>query len=190
MGSPPQLVAGCAAGLAIGLAFVAAARAQDEPAIAAPPSAYGAPGVIHGVVDVAVPADRVWKALIDCSYAPELMGGLKSRQVMHEHATAPSDGREQVGRGGAQPAIHTVIHADYDRPSRVYFHSISGNLKLLEGEWRFEPLDGGARTRVYYDSRATAPFTAPGPILRSASRRDMPKTLANLRDACEALSHP
>ncbi len=168
------------------------AAAQDEtaPAVEVTPDAQGASGVIHGVVDIAAPQAMVWKVLLNCPGAPRLMVNLKSCRVLRRDEAGRWDEREQISRGTILPGVRTVIHADYDAPSRVSFHSIAGDLRLLEGEWRLEPLDGGARTRVYYDSRATAPYGAPGPIVRSALRSDMPKTLANLRTASETAVRP
>lgn len=174
-----------AAGLALNSAAATTAQDEPAPAVEVTPDAQGASGVIHGVVDIAAPQATVWKVLLNCPGAPRLMVNLKSCRVLRRDEAGRWDEREQISRGTILPGVRTVIHADYDAPSRVSFHSIAGDLKLLEGEWRLEPLDGGARTRLYYDSRITAPYGAPGPIVRSVLRSDMPRTLANLREASE-----
>ena len=174
--------------VAAGWLLASACPAQDEPgpSVEVTPDARGATGVIHGVVDIHAPQATVWKALLNCSGAPSFIVNLKSCRVVRHDEAGRWDEREQISRGTILPGVRTVIHADYEAPSRIHFHSIAGDLRLLEGEWRLEPLDGGARTRVYYDSRLTAPYGAPGPIVRSALRSDIPKTLASLREVSEA----
>lgn len=178
---------GAAVALGLGLAATTV-QARVQPAVEVTTDAHGASGVIHGLVDIDATPPVVWKVLLDCAGAPKLMVNLKSCRILRQDRAGRWDEREQISRGGVLPGIRTVVHADYDAPSSVTFHSIAGDLKLLEGQWRLQPLDGGARTRVYYDSRVTAPFAAPGPLVRAVLRRDMPRTLANLRQACEA--HP
>ena len=68
-----------------------------------------------------------------------------------------------------------------DPPRRIRFYREGGQLQVLHGEWRLIPLDGGARTRVLYESRASTPFAIPAPIARMALRRDIPDALAALR---------
>ena len=184
------------------LSSVAALALIAAPALAAPgePGAvvdvtsdgHGASGTVHGVVEIAAPRATVWRILVDCAGAHLLMVNLKSCRVTRENLAAHWDEREQISRGSLLPGIRTVVHSDYDAPRQVSFYRVSGDLKLLEGEWRLESLDGGTRTRVTYDSRITPSFIAPGPIVRAVLRHDMPLTLNNLRDACEAaaVAHP
>jgi uncharacterized membrane protein len=176
-------------------ALVAAALfAQSTAAIAAPSQPWvevvadsrGAAGVVRAGVDIAAPPVAVWRVMIDCAQVPRLMANVKSCRVLQHDPAGRWDVREQISKGSILPGVRTVLRSDYDAPRLVRFHRIDGDFKVLEGEWRLEPLDGGARTRVTYESRMTAPFAAPGIIVRAVLRHDMPLTLANLRDASVA----
>jgi uncharacterized membrane protein len=177
----------CAPALLIVAASLCCAAGANEPAPAVEVTAdpHGASGVVRGAVDIDASPAAVWRVLVDCAGAPQLMVNLKSCRVLRRDPAGRWDEREQISRGGLLPGVRTVVHADYEPTGRIRFHSIAGDLKLLEGEWRLQPLSGGARTRVLYESRVTASFIAPGPLVRTVLRRDMPKTLANLRAACE-----
>jgi hypothetical protein len=61
---------------------------------------------------------------------------------------------------------------------------VAGDLKVYEGEWRIEPR--GGETRVFYESRVSAPFRVPGPIARIALRYEVPQALMALRRECLA----
>jgi len=165
---------------------VGAASIEAAPLVDVTSDPNGASGVVHGSVDINAKPAAVWRVLIDCAGAPKLMVNMKSCRVTRQDAAGRWDERETISKGSILPPVRIVLHADYEPDSRVRFHRIDGDIKVLDGEWRLEPLDGGARTRVTYDSRVTAGFGAPGPIVRAVLRRDMPRTLSNLRDACEA----
>jgi ribosome-associated toxin RatA of RatAB toxin-antitoxin module len=143
-------------------------------------------GAVQAHVDINASPEVVWKVLVDCERVPQLMVGVKYCRVLQHDPAGRWDLREQVTHASLLPGVRTVIRSDYDEPSTVRFHRTDGDFKVLEGEWRLEALDGGARTRVSYQSRMSTPFSAPGPIVRAVLRSAMPRTLDNLRDACEA----
>ena len=60
------------------------------------------------------------------------------------------------------------------------------DLKVEEGEWRFEPLNGGRGTRVIYVNRIAANIMAPAMLVREGLRNDTPKVLMNLKRECMA----
>jgi uncharacterized membrane protein len=167
------------------LAASPAIAAEAAPIVSVAPDPLGSAGVIHGQVDVDAPRAVVWAVMIDCARAPSLLVHVKSCQVLSRDPGGRWDVREQVTRASILPAVRVVMRSDYDAPHRVAFHRTDGDFKVLEGEWRLEPLDGGARTRVFYTSRMSAPFAAPGFLIRAALRTDMPTTLENLKKASE-----
>jgi carbon monoxide dehydrogenase subunit G len=173
-------------GLALVAAVAIAAPAAPPPVVSVEADSKGASGDIRAQVDIAAPPATVWKVLVDCGQVAHLMVGAKSCKVLQHDPAGHWDVREQVSQGALLPAIRTVLRSDYDAPRTVHFHRIDGDLKVLEGDWKLEPLDSGLRTRVSYDSRVTAPFGLPAFIARSVLRKDFPKTMNNLRNACEA----
>ena len=141
----------------------------------------GASGLIRGSVEIDAPPEAVWKVVVDCDLAPRMVHRLKSCRVLQRDPAGRWDVREHVSRAGLLPPVRSVFRSDYDPPRRIRFYREGGEMKVLEGEWRLIPLDDGARTRVFYESRASPPFAVPAPIARMALRRDIPDALAALR---------
>ena len=169
-----------------GLTASAAMAGGAAPSVQVTADSGGAAGLIRGSVDIDAPPSVVWKVMVDPSSTARLMANTKSCRVVERDPAGRWDVREQVSKGGLLPSVRTVIRSDYQPYSRVRFHRVDGDIKVLEGEWRLTPLDGGARTHVDYESRVASPFPAPGPLVRAVLRKDMPRTLANLRDASQA----
>jgi hypothetical protein len=168
------------------LAADPALAAAPAPIVSVTPDAHGAAGVIHGQVDIDAPRAVVWAIMIDCGRAASLMVNVRYCHVLQRDPAGRWDVREQATKASLLPGVRIVMRSDYDAPHTVAFHRTDGDFKILEGEWRLEPLDGGARTRVFYESRMSSPFVAPGFIVRAVLRADLPTTLENLRKASEA----
>jgi len=184
-----RLILRSAARLAALSATAAAPALASEPApiVSVTPDAHGAAGVIHGQVDIDAPRSVVWAIMTDCARVTSLMVNVKYCRVLQRDPAGRWDVREQETKASLLPGVRTVMRSDYDAPHTVEFHRTDGDFKILEGEWRLEPLDGGAHTRVIYESRMSSPFTAPAFLVRAVLRRDLPATLENLRKASEAV---
>jgi uncharacterized protein YndB with AHSA1/START domain len=168
------------------LAVSAGAAAASQPSVQVFAGADGASQVVRGQVDIAAAPAVVWRVITDPALSAKMIVNMRSTRVLQQDPAGRWDVREQVSKGGLLPGVRTVIRSDYTAPSHVTFRAVDGDIKQLDGEWRLSPLDGGRRTHVVYESRVTSPFPAPAAIVRSVLRKDMPRTLANLRDASEA----
>jgi hypothetical protein len=145
-------------------------------------------GLIHAVVDIAAPPKVVWRVMTDCRETPKLIASADPCRVL---SSGPGwDVREQVTRGGLfVPTIHNIYHSDYQPFSLIRFHKVGGDLKVEDGEWRLEPLNGGRATRVIYVNRIAANILAPASLVRAGLKSDTPKVLLNLRRESIAASH-
>jgi len=175
----------------LALAAAPAFAAEPAPIVSVTPDPLGAAGVIHGQVDIGAPRAVVWAIMTDCARTASLMINVKYCHVLQRDPAGRWDVREQVSKASLLPSVRVVMRSDFDAPHTVQFHRTDGDFKILEGEWRLEPLDGGGRTRVFYVSRMSAPFAAPGFLMRAALRTDLLATLVNLRKAgeLEAAAH-
>jgi carbon monoxide dehydrogenase subunit G len=145
------------------------------------PDPGGASGLIQGSVEIEATPEEVWTVLIDCDVAPRLVARLKSCKVLERDPQGRWDIRQHISRAGPLPSVRSVFRSDYEPPRRIHFRRVGGEVKVMEGEWRLVPLSGGTRTRVLYESRASAPFAVPAPIARMVLRHDVPEALAALR---------
>jgi len=183
----PETLRNTAAFLALASAFAAPALAAEAPpTVTVTADPRGAAGIIHGQIDVNAPRAVVWAIMVDCARVPSLMVNVKYCHVLQRDPAGRWDVREQVTKASLLPGVRTVMRSEYDAPHTVEFHRTDGDFKILEGEWRLETLDGGARTRVTYQSRISSPFAAPSFMVRAVLRNDLPATLENLRKASEA----
>ena len=142
-------------------------------------------GLIHAAIEIGAPPQLVWRVMTDCRETPKLIASADPCRVLSADPAGGWDVREQVTHGNLiVPTIRNIYRSDYEPFSLIRFHRVAGDMKVEEGEWRFEALDGGRATRVIYTNRVAAPILAPGPLVREGLRHDTPKVLMNLRREC------
>ena len=147
-------------------------------------------GLIHAAIDIAAPPKTVWSIMTDCRLAAKLVSSVTSCKVLQSDPRAGWDVREQVTRGGLFfPSLRNVFRSDYQPFSLIRFHRLAGDLKIEEGEWRLEALNGGAATRVIYVNRVAVNLFAPAFLVRAGIKHDTPQVLLNLRRESLAASH-
>jgi hypothetical protein len=138
-------------------------------------------GVIHAAIDIPATRDIVWQVMTDCAATPRLIRNATCRVVSGDMRRG-SDVREQQMAGNLIfPSMRNQVQTDYEPTSRMRFHRTGGDFRTLEGEWRLEPINGGAGTRVIYINRLAVNVSLPAPMMREGMRRDVPKMLLNLR---------
>lgn len=149
---------------------------HGHPYVEVRPDPDGTGGVVRGVIDIAAPAEVVWKVMTDCELAPKMVANLKSCRVLERDPAGRWDVREFVSRPTVvlRP-VRNVFRSDYQPDQRIAFHRTGGDLAVFEGEWRVEPHEGpgGGGVRVSYQARIAAPFAVPGWIARIALRSDV-----------------
>jgi uncharacterized membrane protein len=147
-------------------------------------------GLIHAAIDIPAPAKTVWDVMRDCSLANRLITSVTSCKVLQDDPAHGWDVRETVTRGNFfVPTIHNVVRSDFQPYRLIRFRKAGGNLKIEEGEWRLEPINGGAGTRVIYVNLVAADLPLPGSLVREAMRRDTAKVMVNLRRESMAAAH-
>lgn len=139
-------------------------------------------GVIHGAIDIPAPPAAVWVAMTHCGPTRGFATSLKSCRVLSGDQREGSDVRERISRGTLFTApIRDVVYTRYAAPYAISFHRVAGDLKAEDGETRLEPIDGGAGTRVVYDTRVAMNTGFPDALVRAVMRRTTPAVLMNLR---------
>ncbi len=154
-----------------------------EPIVRVTPAEGPIDGQVDAMMDIPAPAAAVYSALTECANAPEVFPSLKSCRVMQAGPSQAWDVREHKVASWASflPDMSTVFRSDYEPDRRIAFRLISGDLQHLEGEWRLEPIAGGAATRVTYRARVGFHALVPGFLVRQSLAADVPKFLAAIR---------
>jgi len=139
-------------------------------------------GLIHAAIDIAAPPRVVWSVMNDCRFIRKLITSAVDCRILQGDAGGGWDVRETVTKGSFFiPSIHNIYRSDYQPYSLIRFKKAGGDLKVEEGEWRLEALNGGAGTRVIYVNLVAANILAPAPLVREGMRKDTAKVLVNLR---------
>lgn len=147
--------------------------------------------VIRGAVDINAPQKLVWQVMNDCRAAQRMITTMTSCKTLDGDMRQGWDVREQITRGNMfVPTIRNVVRNDYQPYSLIRFHRVGGDLRIEEGEWRLQPLNGGAGTRVIYTNRVAANISAPSFLVRAGLKADTAKVLGSLRrETLAAVAH-
>jgi len=129
--------------------------------------------------EVAAPPQRCFDLLTDFERLPQWQEAVKSVRVLE---------RDEQGRGSlvefeVDARVKTVryrLRQVYDPPERLGSEYAGGDFRDLSGEWRFIPVDGGARTRVELDLRIDPGRFVPGPLRGAISDAVMKRSLRDL----------
>ena len=149
------------------------------------PDPKGAPALARGVVDIAAPPAVVWRLMMDCAAMRRIMPSNRGCKVVEKDPMGGWDVREHLMKTPIQ-MVRAVFRSDLEPQRRMTFKRIDGDMRVLEGEWKLEPLDSGKRTRVTHEMRMQPGFAAPGVLVRSFVRGEISAGLANLRRESEA----
>jgi hypothetical protein len=152
---------------------------RGRPWVEVRPDADGRSGQIRAAIDIPASKEAIWAKMIDCSAALRMVADLKSCRVVDRDPQGAWDVREQISRPAFLPSVRNVYRSDYEPLNRIRFQRTGGDMRVFEGEWRLETRQDGVR--VTYQARASAPFTVPGWVARSALRHDVSAALLALR---------
>jgi uncharacterized protein YndB with AHSA1/START domain len=140
---------------------------------------------VRAAVKVNATPETIWRVLTDCEHAANFIPGVKRcRRVQ----SGPDDAWEIVEQEAKyswwMPAVTTVIRAAYERPHRIDFKRISGDLKQEDGNWVLESGPDGA-TIVEYELYVDPGFWIPRVLLRHSLRSELPAALTAVRARAE-----
>jgi uncharacterized membrane protein len=110
-------------------------------------------GLIEGekIVEIDAPIARCFEIAADIEHAPAWQGTLKDVEVL----STDGDGRPERVETESDASVKTVkarLRFSYEEPDRIGWVQEKGDVKSLEGWWRFEEL-GPDQTRAAYGLR-------------------------------------
>jgi hypothetical protein len=157
--------------------------------------------VVRSAVDISEPRGRVcaavrikagpeaiWNVMMDCEHASSFVPGLKHcRRVESSPDGAWEFIEHEVKYSWLLPTIRYVFRADYQRPWRIDFRRVSGDLKDQEGTWLLEATPDGSASIIQYEVYLDPGFWVPQALVRHSLRKDLPAVLEALRTRVEGL---
>ena len=149
-------------------------------------------GLVRAAVRIDAPADAVWDVVTDCRQALAFVPGLRRcRRVAGAADGSWADIEHEVKYSWLMPVVDYVFRARYDKPRRIDFRRVSGDLKEEEGAWLLLPGPDANSTIVEYEVYLDPGFWVPQFLVTRSLRKDLPAALAGLREHAEnaARSH-
>lgn len=92
----------------------------------------------------------------------------------------------EIDFGWYAPRVRWTFRAEFAPDYTIAFRQVSGDFKVNEGRWEFEPLADGTRTLLRYRATIDPPGFVPNWLARSTYNKELPQMLTNLRKRCEA----
>jgi hypothetical protein len=155
-----------------------------QTAAAADPARPG--GRVRAAVLIRARPEAIWSVMTDCRQTLTFTPGLRiCRRVDGAADGHWEDIEYEIRYAWYLPTVRYVIRADYDRPRRIDFHSIGGDVKEEEGTWVLTATADGAATVVEYEMYLDPGFWIPQALVNRSLRKDLPEALAGLRERVE-----
>ena len=126
------------------------------------------------------PPQACFDALTDYERLPEWQGAVRDVEVLERDAA----GRGTIVEYVVDARVKTVryrLRQVYDEPHRLAGEYVGGDFRDFCGEWRFESIDEGARTRVELDLRIDPGRFVPGVLRKAISDAVMRRALSDLK---------
>ena len=145
-------------------------------------------GRVSAAVRIHAQPEAIWNVMTDCERAPSFVPGLKRCRRVE---SAPNGAWEliehEIKYSWLLPTIRFVFRADYQRPRRIDFRRVSGDLKEEEGFWLLEATADGSATIIEYEVYVDPGFWVPQALIRRSLRKDLPVALTALRAQVETI---
>ena len=139
-------------------------------------------GRVRAAVRIPATPEAIWKIVTDCHEALSFVPGLRHCRLVEGAADGSwQDVEHEMRYSWLLPTVRYVFRADYDRPHRIDFHRVSGDLKEEEGTWLFTPTTDGVGTVVEYEVYVDPGFWIPQALVAHTLRRDTRTVLTSLR---------
>ena len=143
-------------------------------------------GRIRAAVRIEAPPEAIWSTVTDCRQALSFIPGLKHcRRIDSAPDGSWQDVEHEMRYSWLLPSVRYVFRAEYDKPHRIDFHRISGDLKQEEGTWLLTQTADGGGTVVEYEVYVDPGFWVPQAFVKRSLRKDIPAVLTGLRECVE-----
>lgn len=141
----------------------------------------------HGNERIRVDADpqRCYEVAIDFERYPQWARDVKEVAVLERDDDGRGTRVEYRVAAMGKSVRYTLAYDYSDAPNSFNWHFVEGEMiKMLEGEYRFEPDDGG--TRVHYDLTVEQALPMPGFMKRKVAGMILGTALKELKKEAES----
>ncbi len=143
-------------------------------------------GRVRAAVLIRARPETIWSVMTDCRQTLRFVPGLRyCRRVDGAPDGRWEDFEQEIRYSWFLPTVRYLFRADYDRPRRIDFHRLSGDLKEEEGAWVLTATADGTATIVEYEMYLDPGFWIPQVLVNRSLRKDLPAVLTGLRERVE-----
>jgi Polyketide cyclase / dehydrase and lipid transport len=129
--------------------------------------------------------EACFDAIVDFETYPDWQDAVISAEVLDRF----EDGlgrRVQLRVDAKFREVVYTLHYHYDRPGRLWWDFVDGDgVEHIDGEYLFEPLDGGDRTRATYRLGVDPGVPVPGFIFRKLNDGVMRRSIKDTKAEVE-----
>ncbi|NNK38234.1 MAG: hypothetical protein HKP03_07115 [Xanthomonadales bacterium] len=162
-------------------------RLEAGEIVALDTSSQGSGGSARMQMLVQAPARAIWDVIISCELAFTFVDGLEHCEVLEDTGDRALV-HQVVKRGWPVPKQDYVFESLREPYRRIGFRLVEGNLKTMEGYWRFEESAEG--TLVDHEVVIEPGLPVPRFLVRRNIEKDMPDLLACVRGLAAGLIGP
>lgn len=125
-------------------------------------------------------ADAIWNVIGYCENEFIYVRGLEVCEVLVPGLQYIKK-HHRVNTNWYTPTLDFVFEARRTSPTHGDFNLVEGDLKVLEGQWDFQPSAAGEGLVVTHDIRIQSRLPAPRWLVRRVLKNDLPDMLACVR---------
>ena len=129
--------------------------------------------------------DSIWNIIGYCKYEFVYVRGLESCGVLVPGLTLTRK-RQRVKSHWYVPAIEFTFEARRTSSTHGEFRLVEGDLKVMEGQWDFQPVTDGGSVMVTHEIRIQPKLPAPRWLVRRVLSKDLPDMMACIRGLAQA----
>ncbi len=130
-------------------------------------------------------ATGVWSIIGYCKYELIYVKGLKVCEVLEQDQFQMTV-HHQLRNSWYTPTLDFVFEASRDSVGTGQAKLVSGDLKVLDGQWKLFPLAGEESVIVVHEIRIQSKMPAPRWLVRRTLRNDLPDMMACIRGLAKA----
>lgn len=143
----------------------------------------GSHAASHTVV-IAAPAELCFDLLTDYEHLHEWQRAVISAEVL-EHNRKTGEKVVETVINAHIKRIRYVMHNYYDRPHRIWWDFLEGDVKSIDGEYRFTERSDGT-TEVEFTLEIDPGMFVPGPIKKLLAEQSLRESLEQLKARAES----
>lgn len=136
-------------------------------------------------LEIEAPPDACFEAIVDFETYPDWQAAVISAEILDRYQDGLGK-RVQLRVDAKFREVVYTLHYHYDRPGRLWWDFVEGDgVEHIDGEYLFEALDDGERTRATYKLGVDPGVPVPGFIFKRLNDGVMRRSIKDTKAEVE-----